>query len=138
MEKLPAEEIARIRPLLLEDERKRRRNLYDYAYDILKRNSIVPFSIWPMTNIDARRVIIGEINIDDLPFEDQNEVEKGIFFKDQRQFIANHMSGGQMPCEVLAYKPCLQEKCPLFRAPETSAGGQYGLCEEYKIAFEKP
>jgi len=138
MEKLPEEEIARIHPLLLEDERKRRRDLYNYANDILKMNSIVPFSIWPIPNVDARRIIIGEITFDDLLFEDQNEAEKGIFFKDQWQFIARNMPGGQILCEALAYKPCLQEKCSLFRAPGTSAGGQYGLCEEYKIAFEKP
>ena len=137
MEKLPEEEIARIRPLLLKDEWRRRRDLYDYAYDILKRNSIVPFSIWPIANVDARRIIIGEIDFEDLPYEDQNEAEKGIFFEDLRRFMAQHMPGGQMLCEALAYKQCFREKCTLFRAPGTIAGGKYGLCEEYKIAFRK-
>ena len=138
MEKLPAKEIARIHPLLLEDEERRRRDLYNYAYDILKENSIVPFSIWPIPNVDARRIIIGEITFDDLLLEDQNEVEKGIFFEDLRRFMAQYMPGGQILCEALAYKPCLRENCVLFRAPGTIAGGEYGLCEEYKIAFVKP
>jgi len=137
MEKLPAGEIARIQPLLLEDERRRRRDLYRYTHDILIEASIVYSLVWPMPNIDARRIVIREITFDDLLLEDQSETEKGSFFEEQRLFVAQHIPGKQMLCEALAYKPCLGKKCPLFRAPGTIAGGKYGLCEEYKIAFKK-
>ena len=138
MEKLPEEEIARIQPLLLEDERRRRRDLYVYTNDILKEASVVFLSVWPIPNLDALRIIIGEITFDDLLLEDQNEAEKGIFFEEQRQFVAKHMPASQMFCEALAYKLCLRENCIIFRAPGSIAGGEYGLCEEYKIAFAKP
>lgn len=137
MEKLPAEEIARIQPLLLEDERRRRRDLYNYTYDILREASIVFSLVWPMPNVDARRIIIDEITFTDLLLEDQSETGKRKFFEEQRQFVAQRMPEVQMLCEALAHKPCLGEKCPLFRAPGTIAGGKYGLCEEYKIAFKK-
>lgn len=138
MDELPAEEIARISPLLRKDERRRRRDLFHYANDILAANSVVPFSIWPMPNVDARRVIIGQISAENLPYEEQNEVEKGMLFEDQQQFVAQNMPADQMLCEVLIYRPCLQERCPLFRTPNSIAGGRFGICEEFKIAFEKP
>ena len=103
MEVLPEEEISRIHPLLFEDENKRNRNQFEYAYDILVRNWAFNFSIWPMPNADALRIINGKVECDDLPFEDQNEVEKGIFFEDLQQFVAQHMPDGQMLCEATNY-----------------------------------
>ena len=137
MKELPEEEINRIHPLLLEDEISRNRGQFVYAYDILRRNWVVPFSIWPLPNADVLRVINGEINYNDLPFEDQNEAEKGIFFEDQRQFVAQHMPGGQMLCEARNHEVCLQEKCPLFKLKNSKTGGPYGICPEYKITFRK-
>ncbi|KPJ57219.1 hypothetical protein AMJ49_01240 [Parcubacteria bacterium DG_74_2] len=138
MDKLPEEEISRIHALLLEDERSRNRGQFVYAFDILKRNWAVPFSIWPLPNADALRVINGEVDYNDLPFEDQNEAEKGIFFEDQRQFVAQHnIPGEPMLCEAMGHKICLQEKCPLFKPKDSKEGGPYGICAEYKIAFRK-
>ena len=137
MDELPAEEIARISPLIVKDEKKRRHDLFYYANDILAVNSAVPHSIWAMPNVDVRRVIIGKIKAESLPYEEQNEVEKGMLFEEQRQFVAQYMPAGQMLCEVLVYRPCLQKDCPLFRAPNTIAGGRFGICEEFKIAFKK-
>ena len=137
MENLPVEEINRIRPLLLDDERKRDRGRFVYAFDILKRNWTVSYSIWPLPNSDVLRVISGEVDDNRLPFDNQNEVEKGMFFEDQRQFIAQHISEEPMLCEVREHKPCLQEKCPLFRAKNKKAGEEHGICAEFKIAFWK-
>ena len=138
MDKLPEEEINRIHPLLLEDERNRNRGQFVYAFDILKRNWVVSFSIWPLPNADVLRVINGEIDYDDLPFEDQNKVEKGIFFEDQRQFVAQYYTPEEpMLCEAMGHKVCLQEKCPLFKPKGSKEGGSHGICSEYKIAFRK-
>jgi len=43
----------------------------------------------------------------------------------------------QMLCEARGYESCLQGECPLFRSDGTEAGGLYGICSEYKTAFEK-
>lgn len=137
MEALPEEEIGRIHPLLLEDERKRDRAQFAYAYDVLAENCITQFSIWPMPNADVTHIINGEIDLDDLLFEDQNEFEKGLFFEELQEFIAQHTTKGQMLCEAMDYGPCLQERCPLFRDRDTPGGGEHGICVEYKIAFRK-
>jgi hypothetical protein len=137
VEVLPDEEAHRILPLLLEDGEKRIRSHFEYAFDILARNCASVFSIWPIPNADALRIINGETNYDDIPFEDQNEVEKGISFGELQQFIAQHMPVGQMLCEVVNYQPCLQERCPLFRTKGSAAGGQYGICAEFKTAFRR-
>lgn len=137
MEALPPEELARIHPLLLEDERRRNRDKYVYTYDVLIENWATEFSIWPVPNADALQIINGKVGYDDLLFEDQNEVEKGMFSEELRQFVAQHMPGGQMLCEATNYGACLKEKCPLFRAKDTEVGGEYGICGEYKMAFRK-
>ena len=100
MDNLPAEEINRIRPLLLDDESRRDRGRFVYAFDILRRNWTVSYSIWPLANSDVLRVISGEVDYDKLPFDNQNEVEKGMLFEDQRQFIIQHISEEPMLCEV--------------------------------------
>lgn len=137
MENLPAEEINRIRPLLSDDERKRDRGRFVYAFDILKRNWTVSYSIWPVPNSDVAEVINSEVDYNNLPFDNQNEVEKGMLFEDQRQFIAQHISEEPMLCEARNHQPCLQEKCPIFRAKHTEAGGEHGICSEFKIACWK-
>ena len=136
METLPPEEVNRIRPLLLEDEKRRDHNKFLYAYDILVRNWAFSFSIWPLPNADVVQIINNEVDYNDLPFEDQNEFEKGMLFEDLRQFVVQHMPGERMLCEAMNYVACLEEKCPLFRHKNTEAGGQYGICSEFKIAFK--
>jgi hypothetical protein len=137
MEGLPVDEVSRIRPLLSEDEDKRDRRQFVYAFDIFKRNWTVPYSIWPIPNSDVIRVIGSEVDYNKLPFDNQNEFEKGLLFEDQRQFIAQHISEEPMLCEARNHKPCLQEKCPIFRAKNTKEGGEHGICSEFKIAFWK-
>lgn len=136
MEELPQEEAVRVEALLLEDERGRDRNAYIYANDILVANSVVPFSIWPMPNGDVLRVIRREITAEEIPYEDDNEAQKGMCFEDHRQLMAEHATGVPL-CEATGYEPCLKERCPLFRHPGTKQRGEHGLCEEFKIAFLK-
>ena len=83
MDKLPNKEINRIHPLLLEVERNRSRGQFVYTFDILKKNGTASFSIWPLPNADALRVIQGEVDYNDLSFEDQNEAEKGMLFEEK-------------------------------------------------------
>lgn len=136
MKTLPQEETSRLLPLLQEDDTERDHKNFVYAFDILRQNWAVPYSIWPMPNADIRKIIDGQINPDDMPYEDLNEYEKGIFFEEQRQFIAKNMQRQRrMLCEARDYKPCLQGECPLFRMKGTKAGGLHGICSEYKIAF---
>lgn len=137
MKELTVEDVSRLRPLLLEDEEKRDRGKFVYAFDILKKYWIVPFSIWPKPNLDVLRVISGEVTYTDLPFDPQNEVEKGMLFEDQRQFVSKHISKGQMLCEARNHELCLEEKCPIFRLKNTEAGGEHGICSEFKISFKK-
>lgn len=134
---LPKGEVILNREFLEKDERKRDRKEYIYTYDILVKNWVVPFSIWPIPNIDALSIINGELGYNTLPFDDQNEVEKGIFFEDQRQLIAKYMPSKEMLCEVLNYGICLGKNCPLFRLEGSKEGGKYGVCSEYKVAFER-
>lgn len=137
MKKLLKEYISRLRPLLLEDEEKRDRGKFVYTFDILKKYWAVPFSIWPKSNIDVLRVISGGVAYTDLPFDPQNEVEKGMLFEDQRQFVSKHILKGQMLCEARDHKLCLKEKCSIFRLKNTEAGGKHGICSEFKISFKK-
>ena len=140
MEKLPEAEIARIQGLLSDDERKRDRKEFEYTFDILKKAWAFPYSIWAIPNSDALRIINREVDYDNLFFENLNEVEKGMHFEDQRQFTARYISRvpeAEMLCEARDYEPCLQGKCPIFRAKGSEVGGKYGICPEYKIAFKR-
>lgn len=137
MRELPRDEIERIHRWLIEDEEKRDRTIYRYANDILATNCIVPFSIWPLPNGDAVRVLTKEVDYNNLPYEDQNEIEKGMIFGDQRRFITRHIHGGPMLCEAREYQPCLETACPLFHTKDTPEGNQHGICSEFKVAFNK-
>lgn len=128
MESLPNEERARILILLSEDEKKRDRARFVYSYDILKQHCIAPLSIWPMPNRDVLWVISGGAAYENIPYEDLNEVEKGMTFKDLLQFVVKH-AGEEALCEARDEK-CIKEKCPLFRKKE-------GICPEFKIAFRR-
>lgn len=136
MDSLPPDEVIRIHRWLIEDESRRDRRNYEYAYDALAKNWVVPFSIWPLPNGDAVRVITGEEDYENIPWEDQNEVEKGMCFEDQREFLAKHQPD-EFLCEANFYSLCLREKCPLFRPAGSKAGGKSGLCAEFKIALKK-
>lgn len=131
MEILPREENERILGLLSRDEKERDRARFCYAFDVLKRNWVCPFSIWPLPNEDARRVITGQAIYDELPFENLNEVEKGLFWREQRRFVGDNTSAGrEMLCEAMNNQPCTRESCPLFRSEK-------GICSKYKLVFRK-
>lgn len=128
MESLPNEERVRILILLSEDEEKRDRARFVYSYDILQQHCIVPLSIWPIPNRDALLVISGAVAYENMPYEDLNEAEKGMTFKDLLQFVVKH-AGEEALCEAMD-KKCIEEKCPLFRKKES-------ICPEFKIAFRR-
>lgn len=137
MKALLPEEFACIHPLLLEDERRRNRDKYVYAWDVLVRNWEDEFSVWPVPNADALRIINGKLQCDALSSEEQNKVERERTFEKLRQFVAQHILERQMLCEAINHALCLQERCPLFLAKNTTIGGEYGICGEYKTAFRK-
>ncbi len=136
MEKLPQDEISRIHRMLLYDETHRDRSKFSYLYDVITEHSAAPFSIWPIPNGDVRRIHLREISYDSLPFENHNEVEKGILFKDQRRYITiRHRD--EILCEAENYETCRKEQCPLYESPGSEMGGQHGICREFKFAFRK-
>lgn len=137
MEELPRKEIDRIHGLLLKDEAERDRLFYIYTNDILFQNSVAPFSIWPLPKGDVQRIHSGEVDYNTLPYEDQNEVEKGMLFEDQRRLIAEQYPTQEMFCEARGHQPCLRHRCPLFEPPNSKVGGKHGICREYKLAFRK-
>ena len=137
MKKLSIGEIRRIQPMLVDDETKRNLATYWHANDVMASHCVVPFSIWPLPNADMVDVIAKKVDYNNLPFEDQKEVEKGILFEDQREFISEYFGSGSMLCEAMEYRLCLKAHCPLFYEEGTPSGGQYGVCSEFKIAFKK-
>ncbi len=137
MEELPREEQSRLLKLLSEDDKKRNRGAFHHSFEIIENNWACQYSIWPMPNDDAFSVIHKRSDYGSYLAEDLNEVEKGMLFQDQREFIAKHIKNGDMLCEAREYTPCFQEKCPLFAPRGTESGGEYGICREFKIAFRK-
>lgn len=139
MEELPREEISRLHKLLIEDDKYRNQQLFFHSYDIIVRNSASSLSIWPMPNADIRRILDGKINYNSGPilFDDNNEVQKGMLFEDQRAFISQHHPKKPMLCEARNYQTCFHGECPIFRERGTKAGGAYGICSEFKIAFQR-
>jgi len=118
------------------------RNLFEYSSDIIDENCAHPNSIWVEPNSHIRKVINKEIDYDSLPYEEQNELEKGILFQDQAKFVENH-KGQTILCEALENEPCLQSKCSIFIPPSTSKKTKntpsysQPLCREFKIIFRK-
>ncbi len=137
MERLPEEEMQRTYGLLRQDELTRDPALYVYANDILVQNSTAPFSIWSVPNADIARILAGEIDYDAIPWEDNDEIQKGMLFGEQRAFVAEHYPGKNVLCEARNYERCLGEQCRLFRRPAKEAGGTHGICSEFKIAFQR-
>ena len=113
---------------------------FEYASDIIAKSCVVPFSIWVEPNATVRRIINSEIDYNSLPYDEQNEVEKGMSLKEQAELVAEHQ-GGTILCEALEEQLCLQGRCPLFvpvgaKKPIRNTHGQ-PLCEEFKITFIK-
>jgi hypothetical protein len=116
---------------LLVDGSKRDRTNFNYTIDALLESAIVPYAIWPESNANVAGVIDGEIKYDSLPFDETNEIYKGMLFPEQQDVILRN-NGKEVLCEAQDMKPCLREKCVLY---DTSKGPP--VCREFKIAFKK-
>ena len=124
----------------LKDEQHKDRSRFEYVSDVVAENCVVPFSIWVEPNSLIRKVVNGETRFDSWPFDELNEVHKGMLLKDQAEFVARH-EGKTLLCEALNAQQCLQTECPFFITvgaihPMINRHGQ-PLCGEFKITFEK-
>jgi hypothetical protein len=137
MEQLPRQETERLLSLLEQDDHKRNRRDFLHSFEIIEKNWACQYSIWPMPNDYVLLILNKGAKYNSFPVEDLNEVQKGMLFKDLRQFIADNSSKGEMLCEARNYGLCLKEHCPIFVPPGSKSGGQYGLCSEFKIAFKR-
>ena len=138
MEELPKKEIRRLRSLSIADEERRDRQCFLYSFDIMSRNWAFPFSIWSMPNEDVLRVISQELNLDDIPFENLNEFNKGGLFKEFCQFVAEQLiDGEEMLCEARNYNPCFKDECPFFLDENKETGEKFYICSEFKTVFRK-
>ena len=117
------------------DELAKRPQEYEYASDVLAAQCAYPYSIWAEPNSTIKGVIEGDIDYDSLPYDAQNEVEKGTFFQEQAEFVAKH-AGKTILCEALAAQPCLLEQCPLYVPAYLKRHGQ-PICREWNFTFAK-
>ena len=124
------------------DERSKKRDLFEYCSDIVIENCIHPNSIWVEPNSNIRKVISNEVDYGSLPYDEQNEVEKGMLFQDQAKFVGKH-KGQNILCEALYNEPCLKSKCLIFISPSPSKktknrpAYKQPLCREFKMVFIK-
>lgn len=124
---LSKEEVGRIVPLLQKDQIARSRSGLDHSAEIIERNCVAVYSIWQIPNQDAREVIDGKVGYDDLLYNDNNEVQKGMLFEDLRTFQKKH-EGKPALCEAQNYAPCRSKDCPIFNKKQ-------GVCGEFKVAY---
>ncbi|MCJ7804795.1 hypothetical protein MUP35_03640 [Patescibacteria group bacterium] len=135
-------EIFNLKEETFKDEQSKKRDKFEYSSDIVAANCIVPNSIWVEPNSNIRKVINEEIDYGSLPYEEQNEVEKGMLFKDQAEFVEKHKNQTLL-CEALENKPCLLIKCSIFIPPKATGqtdntpSYKQPLCREFKIIFRK-
>lgn len=113
------------------DESKRDRIYFDYTIDTLLEGVIMPYAIWPESNLNVVGVISGKINYDSLPIDESNEIYKGGLFTKQQEMILRN-NGKVYLCEAQNLKPCLKERCVLYDASLNPP-----VCREFKIAFKK-
>src|SRR5574340_503970 len=85
-----------------QDELVKDRLHFTYASDVLQDPHIVfPNAIWNEPNSLVREIILEGRSYDNRPFDEDNELHKGITFQDQADFIARH-PGRQALCEALS------------------------------------
>ncbi len=125
-----------LRNRLLTEEFGRDREVFNYAYDALPH-----LMTYPDSHADVRKVIAKELDYNKLPFDEENELYKGIALKDQVGIVKANQ--GRRPlCEALDMLPCKKEACPIYIAPgakdyEGKVITKVPLCREFKIAFKK-
>ncbi len=91
-------------------------------------------TMWTESNETVRRIIAGEVNYGSLPFDDENEIYKGMLYKDQGEFVQQYPREQKL-CEA-TNSNCKEVNCPLFVAPEKNKLWQ-PICSEFKIMFIK-
>lgn len=140
---LTESEKAKLASRLKGDEETRDRGRFFYTFDAIKRNWIggTDHIIWPEPNINIRAVINGEVTYDNLPYDGDNEIHKGMCIKDQH-FIVGKNQDEKLLCEAREMKDCLKKDCEFFvpKGHVDSEGNQYPtpVCREFKIAFRRP
>lgn len=81
----------------------------------------------------ARRVILGELDYNKLPYDKDNEVAKGFYFEDQAKVNLELEKKHKAICTALE-EACKREKCRLY----TNKSGKIPngwTCAEYKVDF---
>jgi hypothetical protein len=117
------------------DESLKNRGAYDYASDVLAEQCAMPGSIWVEPNDTVKLLAEDAIDGNGIPFDPDNEVQKGMFWTEQAEFVARH-AGEVILCEALGYKPCLLHDCSQFVAAQ-SKGHDRPVCREYMFVFEQ-
>lgn len=79
---------------------------------------------------NINKVLNGEIDYNDLHYDDKNEVVKGYFFFAQALYIRYFGENATPKCSA-SNSNCIKEKCPLY--VEIDLGW---ICREYKVIFD--
>lgn len=132
---------AKLHGELLDDEGQRNRKSWHYSFDLLAKYWIdgYPYSIWPESNLTVLRVIMGDVDYEELPYDQLNDFSKSIAWSDTYEFVSGH-KGEEMRCEALSYNLCLREECPLFLVKGSGEDENRhceDACKEYKIVFSR-
>ena len=113
---------------LVADDHQRDRAKFVYTFDVLEKGTLGQYIVWPESNETARKIIEG-LDYNNIPFDLDNEIAKGGQFGTQRERIKQNQ-GGEVLCETLEMRRCLQAECPLYFAKE-------GLCREFKMVSRR-
>lgn len=82
----------------------------------------------------VKEVIEGKIDYNNLPYDEENEVRKGYYFKELAEFIKRNEGMGKGAMCHATKKECLRENCRLYAFPKDGAAKGW-VCREYKIYF---
>lgn len=89
-------------------------------------------TMWTASNETVRRIIFGEVNWDNLPFDIMNDYWMSALAEDEQvPFVREHAAEKPL-CEALDNMPCRREVCPLYKKMRG-----VNICKEFKLAFEK-
>ena len=128
-------EQAVLRGQLEEDEKARDRDKFDYTHDafndVSEKFDAPLHSIWPESNDNVARVIRKEIDYSSLPYDKDNEINKGVIVIEQQDIILRN-EGKETLCEALQMEPCLEKDCELFRTDIAPP-----VCREFKQVYKK-
>lgn len=103
----------------------------------LKISLRLPYQESPFTcetDETVKNIIEGKKDYDTLSYDEENEVRKGYYFKDQAEFIKEHETDNKKPMCDATKKECLKKECPLYSPPKNGAAKSW-ICREYKVYF---